>query len=288
MGLQLKDKTYYLTSDVGIRHYPVLETCEEHTHDFIEFVYVLNGRCDHSIDGKPFSLKRGDMLIINHGQKHSITGGNCEYVDIFLKPQFINQSLINQENAFALLNLADFSDFRKTLKQMKNVVTFTDFERTTVETIIMNLEEEMNEEPVGHDISTHSWFNLLMVQLFRKMLLLTPQFDGISEELLLYLKTHCHQRLEMGKIAEICHYNPAYFCRCFKEFAGVSFTAYLKNVRMERAMQLLASTKLQIHDICDEVGYTDKTRFFRHFREVVGVTPLAYRKSIKARKVTKE
>lgn len=281
MRLQLKGQEYLLSSSTGFRHFKELEVCQEHTHDFIEIVYIFSGKSNHNIDGKPYTANKGDMLIIDCGQKHSITGGKGEYVNIFLKPEFINESLKNHESSLSLLNLKGFSVFRETLTHIKNMVTFTDFERNTVETVILNLETELNDAPAGYEVSTYAWYNLLLVMIFRKMSLLTPRFDGISEELLLYLRTHCHERLEMNKIASLCHYNPAYFCRSFKEFAGVTFTQYLKNARIERAMQLLAGTKLQIHEICDEVGYVDKTKFFQDFRQIAGVTPLAYRKSMK-------
>ena len=281
MGIQLRDRTYYLTTNAGIRHYAELRLCEEHTHDFIELVYILRGKCVHTIDGKVYPVKKGDMLIINYDQTHSIIGGTGEYINIFLKPEYLNDNIADQLNAFALLDLVEFSVFKQTLAEIKNVVSFSDFERTTIENILLNLETEMHEMPVGYAISTRSWFNLLLVMVFRKMsLLLTERFNGISEELLMFVKTHCHEKLEMHMIAQRCHYHPAYFSRSFRNYTGMSFTEYLKKVRIDRAVQLLANTGLQVQDVCYEVGYADKTKFFRHFRELVGQTPLAYRKSM--------
>lgn len=111
-------------------------------------------------------------------------------------------------------------------------------------------------------------------------LLQTDKFDGITEDLLEYISTHCNEKLEMTKIAAMCHYNPSYFSRAFKSFSGTSFTSFLKKARMKRAMQLLESTGMRVHDICHEVGYTDTTKFFKDFREHCGMTPHAYRKSM--------
>jgi AraC-like DNA-binding protein len=281
VGIQLRNQTYYLTTNAGIQHYPELRLCREHLHDFIEFVYVLRGRCVHTIDGNQYIVKRGDMLVINYGQRHSIDGGSGEYINIFLKPEYIDKCLADQENAFALLDLAEFSDFRKILSEIKNFVTFTDFERSTVENVVMNLEVELKKMPAGYTLSVHSWFNLLLVLIFRKMALLQPeQFDGITEELLTYISTHCHERLEMTRIAAMCHYNSSYFSRAFKLFAGMSFTNFVKKERIKRAMQLLESTGMRVHDICHEVGYTDTTKFFKDFKECSGMTPHAYRKSM--------
>ena len=281
MALQLRNETYCLTSGAGIQHYSEMRTCRRHSHDFIEFVYMMRGRSTHTIDSKTYQIKHGDMLVINYGQKHSIDGGNGEYINIFLKPEYINESLTDQNNAFALLELAEFSDFRKTLGSIRNLVTFTELERITVENIILNLEIELKDMPVGCGLSAHSWFNLLLVLIFRKMSLLQQDsFDGVSEELLEYLKGHCCEKLEMTKIASLCHYNPSYFSRVFKSFVGISFTDYIKKARVERAMLLLGNTGMRIHDICYEVGYTDTTRFFKDFKAITGVTPSVYRRNM--------
>ena len=281
MGLQLKNQIYYLTTNAGIQHYSELRCCSEHLHDFIEFVYILRGRCVHTVDGITYVVKRGDMLVINYGQKHSIDSGTAEYINIFLKPEYINESLADRTNAFALLDLAEFSEFRDALKKLKNLVTFTDLERDTVENVVFNLESELNNMMPGYALSVHSWFNLLLVLIFRKMLLLQPEnFDGVSEELLQYIKEHCKEKLEMNKLAAMCYYNPSYFSRSFKEFTGMNFTTFLKIERIQQAKLLLCNTGTLIHDICYEVGYTDTTKFYKDFREITGLTPREYRRNM--------
>lgn len=168
MGIQLRNQTYYLTTNAGIQHYHELRLCRERLHDFIEFVYVLRGRCINTIDGVQYVVKSGDMLIINYGQRHSIDGESGEYINIFLKPEYIDKCLADQTNAFALLDLAGFSDLRKSLSELKNFVTFPDLERLTVENIVMNLEVELKKMPAGYALSVHSWFNLLLVLILEK------------------------------------------------------------------------------------------------------------------------
>lgn len=281
MGVQLRDRTYYLSTNAGICHYDQQYKCKEHLHDFLEFVYILSGKCVHTVDGKVFPLKKGDMLIINYDQTHSIVGGTGEFFNVFLKPEYLNENLADQCDAFALLNLAEFSEFKNTLREIKNVVSFSDFERVTVENILRNLETEMNQTPAGYALSSRSWFNLLLVMVLRKMSqVLTERFSGISDDLLAFIRTHCREKLEMGGIAKKCHYNPSYFSRSFRAYTGMSFTEYLKEVRIERAAQLLANTDLQVQEVCYEVGYADKTKFFRDFRKINGQTPLAYRKNM--------
>ena len=281
MRPQLRNKTYYLTTNAGIQHYSELRCCGEHLHDFIEFVYIVRGRCAHTVDGITYLVKRGDMLVINYGQTHSIDSGDAEYINIFLKPEYINDCLADRTNAFALLDLAEFSEFRDTLKKIKNLVTFTNLERDTVEKAVVSLETELNNLMPGYALAAHSWFNILLVLIFRKMLLLQPEtFDGISEELLQYIRDHCRENIEMNKLAALCHYNPSYFSRTFKEFTGSNFTAYLKRERIQQAMQMLGNTGIRILDVCYDVGYTDTTKFYRDFKEITGLTPREFRRSM--------
>ena len=135
MGIELRDRTYYLTTNAGISHCSQLGPCKEHLHDFIEFVYILRGKCVHTVDGKVYPVKKGDMLVINHDQTHSIIGGTGEYINIFLKPEYLSDNLTDQCNVFALLDLNEFFEFKDTLADIKNVVSFTETERATVATI---------------------------------------------------------------------------------------------------------------------------------------------------------
>ena len=96
------------------------QTDPEHTHDFFEMVYILKGSSVHFVDGNAYKLKHGDMLVINYNSRHSHTAeSGLQYVHFLLKPQYINQNLANCENAFELLKLSEFEQFRKILDEKK-------------------------------------------------------------------------------------------------------------------------------------------------------------------------
>lgn len=275
-----------MSEGAGIRH-DILERNEvsyhSHRHDFVEFIYMLRGECTHCVDNSEYNLKHGDLLIINYGQIHSITGNSpAEYINIFLKPQYINQSLSNQNNAFALLNLSEFTDFQKTIDQSKCKISFSGEDRDMIESILYNIESEFRESKSGHSLSVLSLFNILLIRIFRKMSLpLGEGFDGISDALLFYIRQNCDKTLKMEDVAKMCYYNPSYFSRVFKRFCGMRFTEYLKMIRIEHAAKLITGTTLTINEIYPKVGYSDKTKFFKHFRQIMGITPLQYRKSNK-------
>lgn len=279
-----KDNKYYMSEGAGI-FYGARKgiNTPSHTHEFVEMVYTLKGKCTHKINGESYDARHGDMVIINYNQTHElIAEDEIEYINILIKPEYINMSLGNQENAFALLNLKEFEDFSSILDKTKCKVTFSGDERERIEETVSVISREMKEKSAGFELAIRSQFNLLLIMIFRKMSLsLNTQPTDINDELLNYIVTHSNERLTLEELAQMCSYNTSYFSRRFKNFAGMTFREYLKKVRMEKAKAMLRSTNIEISDIINRTGYTDRTKFFTHFKDVTGVTPLQYRKSKK-------
>ena len=259
-------------------------TYPEHYHDFVEFVYILSGNCVHVINGESYPVKRGNMIIINYNQSHSFFGTpDTEYIEILMKPEYINEALVDQENAFALLNLSEFENFREILDMEKCCVSFSTEQRRWVEQTIIMMKNEMTAKEPGYELVIKSQLNYLITVLFRKMSLFSQdeKFTGISKQLLLYIRQHSAEKLTLPAVAEKCWYNPTYFSRLFKEHTGMTFTAYLNKIRIENAAALLRSTHMKVEDICFTVGFSDKSRFYKCFQEHTKMTPYQYRKSKK-------
>lgn len=70
-----------------------------------------------------------------------------------------------------------------------------------------------------------------------------------------------------------------YFCQLFHKEEGLSFNAYLNKERISRAKTLLLTTGKKSFEISDEIGYSNPKYFNYVFKNMVGVTPLEYRKA---------
>jgi len=283
MSCILKDNKYFMPDSVyvDILKSKVRKVFPEHKHDFVEIVYVLKGKSTQYIDGNEYYVRHGDTLIINYNQTHSaVNSPDFQYVNILMKPEYISKSLVNSENAFSLLHLSEFESFSKILDESKCKVTFTGQERNRIEEAIAILSEEIGQKNPGYELAVRSQFNLILIMIFRKMSLkLDSTFDGVSDELLTYIRQHCCEKLTLEYVSKLCAYNPSYFSRIFKERVGMTFTEYIKRARIEKAVALIETTTLNITDIGYNVGYSDKTKFFLHFKELKGTSPLKYRKN---------
>lgn len=78
-------------------------------------------------------------------------------------------------------------------------------------------------------------------------------------------------------VADAMGYSPSRLRTIFKQAAGVTLGAYLKNYRLNRAMALLRTSSLSISEIASEAGFASPQAFSRNFKKETGFTPRSYR-----------
>ena len=282
MSLSIEKNKFYIDGNFELHRNIKNTEFGIHTHDFAELVYTFSGKGVHTVDGRSFPVSRGSFLFINYGSEHSFKSSDgLDFVNILIKPEFINEELKNTENAFSLLALEDFKEFESIINKDNCCVEFWGEEQKKVESLIAIIEEEQNKQLTGRNLMLRSALNLLLTSVFRKMSLPMKYNFAVNSDLLLYIKANCSNSLKLSAIAQKAGYNSAYFSRIFKEFSGKTFREYLKTVRIEKACELLSNNNANISDIISEVGYSDKTKFYKHFKDITGLSPKEYRKSKK-------
>lgn len=99
-----------------------------------------------------------------------------------------------------------------------------------------------------------------------------------------HLHAHCTdpdlKEEEVAREALLC---PSRFWRAFREERGVTYRQYLRNLRVEEAQRLLASTSLSVGEVAQRVGDESPEAFGRAFKMVVGMSPGQYRQQLKGK-----
>lgn len=93
-----------------------------------------------------------------------------------------------------------------------------------------------------------------------------------------YIAEHYGEpELSVESLCSFLHVSPAYFSTVFKRETGMSFVAYLTEVRLQEAVNLLNTTDDKTYIIAAKVGYAEPNYFSYVFKKRFGVSPSKYR-----------
>ena len=98
-----------------------------------------------------------------------------------------------------------------------------------------------------------------------------------KEEIIKYINENYDKDLYLENMADIFSTTPKYFSNYFSRKCNKSFTEYLTEVRITKAMELMKNQKLKIVDIAVKVGYTNASTFTNAFKKYTGVSPTIFR-----------
>ena len=85
--------------------------------------------------------------------------------------------------------------------------------------------------------------------------------------------------LSLTMVADTFQISVPYLSSLFKASAGVNFSNYVEDVRIEKAKGLLKNTSMSVGEIAVATGYSSTNSFSRAFRRVTGDSASEYRKN---------
>lgn len=124
-------------------------------------------------------------------------------------------------------------------------------------------------------------FVTAMVELTQTVVIRNQEPDGIITRAQEYILQNFRRDLALEEVARTVGISPYYFSKLFKEEAGMNFTEYLTEIRIETAKRLLSDRELSIKQVCVDSGYANPNYFSRIFKKWVGITPTEFREGIK-------
>jgi AraC family transcriptional regulator len=111
---------------------------------------------------------------------------------------------------------------------------------------------------------------------------LQPTTGGLSPKVLLRaierLRSDSDADVSLDALASDAGLSRFHFCRAFKESTGLSPHAWLRQYRLEHAMNMLRDTDASIVSVAVELGYASQTAFAAAFRRLTGETPSDWRR----------
>ena len=108
-----------------------------------------------------------------------------------------------------------------------------------------------------------------------------PRFDH-GDDVIHKIQTHMqakfHTRLTVASLAKKSHLSERTFARHFIQATGFKANEYLQRLRIQKACELLESTKKTFEVIAYDVGYEDVSACRKSFVKIIGLTPKEFRR----------
>ncbi|MGA7996418.1 MAG: AraC family transcriptional regulator [Bradyrhizobium sp.] len=109
-----------------------------------------------------------------------------------------------------------------------------------------------------------------------------PVVGGLAPKVLMRaierLRSDSDAGVSLATLASDAGLSRFHFCRAFKESTGLSPHAWLRQHRLEQAMQMLRETDASVVAVAAALGYASQTAFGAAFKRLTGDTPTDWRR----------
>ena len=156
----------------------------------------------------------------------------------------------------------------------------------------LNMEEIFAEDPLGPDpftviqsmLNRENFSRWLYQTALKINNALSRERDYAARQVIEKAKQYIMDNyqdpgLSVEQICRYLHMSPAYFSTMFKKATGQTYIAYLTEVRLNKAVELLNMTDEKTYVIASQVGYQEQNYFSYVFKKRFGVSPTKFRGS---------
>ena len=251
----------------------------EHTHNYVEMVYMFSGETTHIVNGKEIKLAQGDLLFLSQSATHEVcqAGEKDLAVNFIILPEFFSTplSMIGEEPTPLRKFLIDC------LCGKSPVVCYLHF-KVSGDKPIQNLLENLLWILIQETPNKRKMSQMTLTLVFMQLLAHTEDLttadpeDTIAWQVLRYVE----ENYVGGSFADLVgqlHYDASWLSREIKRKTGKTYTQLVQEKRLAQAAFLLRNTDRNVADIAVAVGYENISYFHRIFAEAYGKSPKHYR-----------
>ena len=243
---------------------PVPSDFRMHTHESYELYYFAGGSGIYRVEGTPYPLECGDILIMRPAEAHyiDITGIKpYTRLSINFKPEILSDIDPNGRLLVPFNNrkIGTFNRYRaEKFKSdaysvfIKNIMTDSPDKRLQT---ITNLLPLLNEISIAFASVSETEVN-----------------KSIDSRIISYINRHLYDDITLDDICEKFYISKTHLCRIFKKATASTVGEYITVKRLVNARQLILSgtppTKAYL-----QCGFRDYSVFYRAYKNKYGFSP---------------
>jgi len=94
-----------------------------------------------------------------------------------------------------------------------------------------------------------------------------------------FVNAHLEDKISLESVAQHAGVSPYYFCKVFKQSAGMTLTEFVNRRRVEWAKRKLLNPQARVTEVAFDVGFQSISQFNRSFLKYVGESPTRFREN---------
>jgi AraC-like DNA-binding protein len=263
-----------------------------HYHPELELHYTIKGEGVRFIGDNVSNFKSGELILIGENLPHA---WRCreeyfqnnpdlkvEALVIHFLPDCLGKYLLNMPEAYLIPKLYEKAKSgliisggakQRLITLMHKAVNATNLDRII---LLLSIIKELAESDDHKVIVTGSNIQYQ-----------TNEQDNVRlNKIYSYTLTNYKKDISLEEISSISSLSVTSFCRYFKLTTKKTYYDFLIEIRISHACRHLIEDKLPTDVICFECGFNNVSNFYRHFKNIKGMTPLAYKRKYLENKIT--
>ncbi|MEM7347731.1 MAG: AraC family transcriptional regulator [Chloroflexota bacterium] len=262
-------------------HYALLQSAETigpnlHTHQFFEIFLLIEGEIQHIVNGHHLTLIEGSMTLIRPQDAHyyrPVKGRNCQIINLAIARQAINDLFAFLGEGFHAQRIVD-----RPLPPTVNLAPGTKRQ-------VQIKFEQLHSIPMQNISERRTALRILLFELITHYFPLALRDSG-EEGLPFWLQQACEamQKPEnmvggVPRMLELAAVSAEHLARTARKYLRQTPTAYVNQLRLTYAANLLTHGDQDILNIATEVGFESLSYFYTLFKRHYGQTPRQFRQT---------
>lgn len=255
---------------------------QEHFHQDIELLYVLEGTMDVIAGEQITHMKPEDILVVNANKKHFLKGSkDILYVRFSILYQLVS-------DVFRSVDVIFWCDSTRGQSERYNQL------RDVLKVLLNHyLETKGNTANFGHIALCYRVLDIMSMYFLvqsadKENMDDKEKFEDRLQQINNYIRANYNQPISLKELADKLYLSNGYLSRFFKRNYGMSFAGYLTNIRLYHAVDELLYSNTPITRIAYDNGFANVAIFNKAFKKAYGETPSAFRKKSKEQTNTQE